>query len=213
MSALVTDVACSSARRRRVRPRLLLPHGSQSGGFGVFHVSRGARAVRGVHRGDVVARVPVLRRPRRGQPHRDQPPAAGRHVRRLSRFHSKTSAPYLRIQWLSVSIRGAMLASEMDSQTFLFDVNDFEGARVQMLVGGQTYLNTFALDPRNVRRCRGARRDIRRAGARVLGEASPEVRHAAELRLSNVAELCVCFQRAFASSASVLFREQARTKS
>ena len=64
-------------------------------------------------------------------------------------------APYLRwIQWLSVYryAWGAMLASEMDSQTFLFDVNDFEGARVQMLVGGQTYLNTFALDPRNVPR-------------------------------------------------------------
>ena len=64
-------------------------------------------------------------------------------------------APYLRwIQWLSVYryAWGAMLASEMDSQTFLFDVNDFEGARVQMQVGGQTYLNTFALDPRNVPR-------------------------------------------------------------
>ena len=64
-------------------------------------------------------------------------------------------APYLRwIQWLSVYryAWGAMLASEMDGQTFLFDVNDFEGARVQMLVGGQTYLNTFALDPRNVPR-------------------------------------------------------------
>ena len=64
-------------------------------------------------------------------------------------------APYLRwIQWLSVYryAWGAMLASEMDGQTFLFDVNDFEGARVQMQVGGQTYLNTFALDPRNVPR-------------------------------------------------------------
>ena len=64
-------------------------------------------------------------------------------------------APYLRwIQWLSVYryAWGAMLSSEMDGQTFLFDVNDFEGARVQMQVGGQTYLNTFALDPRNVPR-------------------------------------------------------------
>ena len=45
-----------------------------------------------------------------------------------------------------------MLASEMDDQTFLFDVDDFEGARVTMQVSGQTYLNTFALDPRNVHR-------------------------------------------------------------
>ena len=33
-----------------------------------------------------------------------------------------------------------------------FDVDDFEGARVTMQVSGQTYLNTFALDPRNVHR-------------------------------------------------------------
>lgn len=64
-------------------------------------------------------------------------------------------APYLRwIQWVSVYryAWGAMLASEMDDQTFLFDVDDFEGARVTMQVSGQTYLNTFALDPRNVNR-------------------------------------------------------------
>ena len=64
-------------------------------------------------------------------------------------------APYLRwIQWVSVYryAWGAMLASEMDDQTFLFDVDDFEGARVTMQVSGQTYLNTFALDPRNVHR-------------------------------------------------------------
>mmetsp|Transcript_4365 Transcript_4365/g.19559 ORF Transcript_4365/g.19559 Transcript_4365/m.19559 type:complete len:205 (-) Transcript_4365:149-763(-) len=131
----------SSARRRRVRPRLLLPHGSQGGGFGVFHVSRGARAFRGVHRGDVVARVPVLRRPRRGKPDRHQPPAAGRHVRRLSRVDSKRRA----------------LPEHLRAQP----EERAEGRR-------------------------GDRRDICRARRRVLGEASPQIRHAAELRLLRV---------------------------
>ena len=75
--------------------------------------------------------------------------------RELCVFQIQNVAPYLRwIQWVSVYryAWGAMLASEMDDQTFLFDVDDFEGARVTMQVSGQTYLNTFALDPRNVNR-------------------------------------------------------------
>ena len=74
-----------------------------------------------------------------------------------------------------------MLASEMDDQTFLFDVDDFEGARVTMQVSGQTYLNTFALDPRNVHRdILALAADVRPAGRGVLAEAARAVRDATE---------------------------------
>ena len=43
--------------------RVLLPHGSEARGFRVLRVPRCLRAVRDVHRRDVVADIAVLRRP------------------------------------------------------------------------------------------------------------------------------------------------------
>ena len=44
-----------------------------------------------------------------------------------------------------------MLSNEMRDQRFLFDT-DFEGTMIEVEVGGQTYLNTFGLDPKTVAR-------------------------------------------------------------
>jgi ABC-type multidrug transport system ATPase subunit/ABC-type multidrug transport system permease subunit len=56
-------------------------------------------------------------------------------------------------QWISVYryAWGAMLSNEMRDQRFLFDT-DFEGTMIEVEVGGQTYLNTFGLDPKTVAR-------------------------------------------------------------
>lgn len=53
------------------------------------------------------------------------------------------------LQWLSVFryAWGSMLSNEMDGQRFLFNT-EFEGQDIVVEVSGQTYLNTFGLDPK-----------------------------------------------------------------
>ena len=61
------------------------------------------------------------------------------------------------LRWLSPYqyAWGAMLASEMEGEKYLFDT-DLEGVAVEIEVTGRTYLDTFGVHPRTLGRDAGA---------------------------------------------------------